>query len=162
MVKDLKQAVEDYKEKSLPRLPKKIEGIRSKESYLDHILSGKTKEARVAFRAAEKRIIPKLNRCTNAEEISDICYDAFDPIRGIGQQTISDYIYHVLHIRDIDPESNCYTLLTLHARTALNKRGYISENNLVTFKKNDLFKDFDSIAFIDFANKNYRSFSRSK
>ena len=158
MKRDLEQAIEYYKEKTLPQLPKRIEGIRSKDTYLDYILSGRSKKAKAAFIEAEKSIISRLNQCTCVDEVSDICYKTFGSIPGIGQQTISDYIQHALSVRGIDPEANCYDILTRSAKSALKKRGY----NIAAFKESILFKDFDSIAFVDFANKHYRSFSRIK
>lgn len=158
MKRDLEQAIEYYKEKTLPQLSKRIEGIRSKDTYLDYILLGRSKESKAAFIKAEKSIVPKLNQCTDADAVSDICYKTFGSISGIGQQTISDYIQHALSVRGIDPEANCYNLLTRSAQSSLKKRGY----NIVALKENILFKDFDSIAFVDFANKHHRSFPRSK
>ena len=161
-IKDLKQAVDHYRKKLLAYLPKKTEAPCDNDSYLDYILSGRPEEAKIAFRKAEKLIISRLNQCKCFEEVSIICNEAFGSIKNIGEQTILAYVNYALSVRDIDPESNCYNLLTRPARSTLKKCGFINGKNVVTFKENTLFKDFETIEFIDFANKNYRSFSQVK
>lgn len=161
-VKNLNEAVVHYSKKNLPQLPNKIERIRSKETYLDYILAGRPKAAKIAFREAELRIIARLDQCESAEEISGICYNTFGKIPGIGEQTISDYIYHALFIRDINPESNCISLLTTTARKKLSNHGYIKKNTIILGEEKSLLNGFDTYAIVDFANKHHQSFKQEK
>ena len=159
-IEAISQAIRVFRETELPEIREELSLLQQNNAFPNHILKGRTEDAKRAFIEKTGVILPRLNRCSTFDQIMDVCREAFLPIRGIGEETIRKYAYHYAYINDIDTESDCFCcLLTTTAKEALRDTGLVEDNHLALGPMRPLFCGFSNSEIIAFINTHYSLFA---
>lgn len=154
----MEETIQNYRHKRLRKTEDRLEVIRQPVNYLDSLLAGRSEEAKQEFIRIEREILPEVSMCGSIDELQELCFHAFGLIPGIGERTIMDYVFHAAYIRDMDPEANCACFLITPAKKVLQTMGMIQGKTIRLGRVQDLFRGFNPMVFVDFANKHYKGF----
>lgn len=150
------ELVETYIKEELPIVRKNLLLLQQKNAFPDFILKGRAESAKQEFSNKAVTIAPLLSNCTSIEDIYDVCEATFSQIKGIGERTISKYVYNYAYTHDIDPEASCsMCFLTTAAKATLNRIGCIVGNKLNIAKMGNSVKELTLMERIIFLNNNH-------
>ena len=159
--RSLEDLISIYLNKGKPALEKKLVKLRDKAITSEDLLKFYVrKEAVNEFLQKEQGILPKLSQFSTIEDLSDLAFNEFIHIRGVGEASINAWVLHQAYLRDIDPEANCFFCLSRHSKSCLNKHK-IPEKSIVKYVKS-LHKDLhplnniEIVDFINYVDKNKR------
>lgn len=147
----ISQAILVFREEELPGIRVELSLLQQNNAFPDHILKGRTENAKKEFIEKVEAIIPRLNLCSTIDAIMDVCREALLPICGIGEETIRKYAYHYAYINNIDAESDCFCcLLTTAAKEALRDTALVEGNHMTLGSLGPLFCGFSNPEIIAF------------